>query len=311
MLAIAVRRQLGILLALSLPATAPAACPDGNALTVGAVSVTTPVSYDPFSLTGIRHRATATVRNLADTACDNVRLKFVQTADTGQMSGTGGADRLAYRITAPGGATQLVVSAPETTEGLTIGTLAADGVADVSFDLVINGAASDDDIVAPGSYRALGELQVSSDDLTGTQATATYSVATDVEELLDINIGGASYVPGTMSAHTMDFGTLVTGESAQVAITIRSNVDHRLAITSENAGAMIGPEPLDTHLVPYTVDFATLSGASIGSGQSLSLGGKTGLGGDGRSFTVRIGDVSAARAGTYRDTITLTVEAGF
>jgi spore coat protein U-like protein len=104
----------------------------------------------------------------------------------------------------------------------------------------------------------------------------------------------------------IDFGTLTTGERAELNVQVLSNSPYTIQFESENRGVLLH-ERLDSQ-VPYTTE---LNGAVVDwLGPVQRFEDRTGARIDTQHFRFTIGDTSRAIAGDYDDTITITTLAG-
>lgn len=119
---------------------------------------------------------------------------------------------------------------------------------------------------------------------------------------VSINLAGAEV--SSPHTHTMNFGTLETGESKSVQVQVRSNQRFRLDVASTHGGRMRQAPPFDSWWVDYT---ATLGERTLHFPDSIGPFDSTTVNGLSMPFRVTIGDVSNKRAGVYRDEITITI----
>lgn len=298
-------------MAVLLTAEAPQACPFGTDIFVQnsgvGLLVDTPTAYDPFSGVGKRESGTIIIENASAVDCTNISLTFEDATSAGGLTASGTGDTIPFKITLSGGNAQLINDA----SGIFVGNIAAGTTASVDFDFVIDAAAS---VAGPGNPYFDDDINLvvhSSESGQPLDQSKQLRTETWVDTLLDINIGGASYIPGSLSAYTMDLGTLASGSSQSVNVTIRANVGHEIMISSENSGVMVGPAPgsIETHQVSYTISFSGSSGLGLGTPVTLPLAAtKTPLAGTVSAFRVDITDIGSARSGSYKDVISLTVQ---
>lgn len=131
-----------------------------------------------------------------------------------------------------------------------------------------------------------------------------YSFDIIVPEVFQMNLKGGG-VGGTM-----DFGTaMATGAQETVTLTLNANAPFRVTMDSDYDGVLkLGDNPLATDEVAYT---ATLNGTAINDAtpyDDLTADG-TGLIDADLDFVITLGDTTTQRAGLYKDTVTLTVQA--
>lgn len=289
-----------------------AACPGYMAaVQPTGLSIVTTTSFDPFTGVELRTHGIVSIKNNDTHAvCTGTYLTFQEISSPGELNGSAGGT-IPFKITTSNGSLQLIGD----TTGISVGPMAIGGTAGdtvyVNFDFVINAVTGT--VPAPGTYSRSDITLVLLDAPNGNTLdnSRSLSVSTLVDTLLDINIDSTSYIPGSLAAYTMDFGTLESGVSKSIGVTIRSNVDHHVDIASDNNGVMKGPVPgtTETHPVSYEASFGGTS-LNLGSPMTMSLGSKTSTSGVLRTFRVQILDISKARAGSYKDVITLTLAAG-
>ena len=119
---------------------------------------------------------------------------------------------------------------------------------------------------------------------------------------------GLSFSAGR-SYDVVDFGELETGESRAILVRVRSNAAYRISLESENLGQLMrrGGSGAAGDQIGYSArldgDGLDLTAPIIALRNPLAPGASEEL-----VFDVVIGDVSQARAGSYSDLITVTVE---
>ncbi len=128
-----------------------------------------------------------------------------------------------------------------------------------------------------------------------------------VAELSLINQGGA-FTPDAV-LKKLDFGNLEKDKSLGFDLRVRSNTPYDVWMESENGGQMKSADPADSSVIPYTL---SISGNFVDLRQRVAISvpetsSRATDQGDRLEVTVRIGDTEEASAGTYRDTITITV----
>jgi hypothetical protein len=284
------------------PPSALACSKKSDIYVASGLTISTPTPFDPFSAIGIRRGGTFIIQNVSNSKCKNVSLAFSDlTSPARLLAANGTFDSMDFILTSPGGNMQLI----NDSTGLMIGEIPANSTVSVNIDFVIPAAAS---AIAPGIYSDDDiKLTLSALSIGVLDDTHYLAVSTQVETLLDINIGGASYLPGSISAYQMSFNNPTTkDESRTVNVTIRSNVDHRIRIISANHGVMIGPLPNTNYRVIYSAGFNGMK-INLNNETIIPLGSRTGINGASYPFQATITDASLARVGEYQDIITLTV----
>jgi len=276
------------------------ACPPGTDISIQntGLNITTPNNFDPFSSTGIRYGSTLSIKNNSTSDCANVKLTFTDTVAPNQLQN--GAEVISFEITPTGTATPLI----NQDTGIVVGSVLAGAEVAVKIDVVIPVATT---TAAPGEYSNSSiKLSLSAEDAGEVDNTKSLFVATSVGTLLNINIGGAEYIPGTLAPHTMDFGSLKAGVNRSINVTTRANVNHSLQIASEHGGKLAGPQPATNYYVPYEINFGGVV-LNLTNVALIPLGAKTTLNGSIRVLKATITNIGTVRAGLYKDVITLTV----
>lgn len=277
------------------------ACPPG-ALTIEnmGLSVIPSTEYDSFSGEDLRQTTTLSIQNTATIACEAISLRFNDTITPNQLVSNNG-DILDLEVVAEGN-NRALINDPI---GLNIGTIAAQTTVSVPIEIIIRAATS---ATAPGDYTNNNiKLIVVDAESVELERTQTLFIQVQVATILNINLGSAEYVTGTLAPYAMNFGKLQPGATQAVNVTTRANVQHSLRLESEHRGVMVGPLPATNYRVNYMASF---DGVNLNLDQPsvlLSLGEKTALSGETRVLRATITDVGTARAGNYRDVITLTV----
>ena len=163
---------------------------------------------------------------------------------------------------------------------------------------------------APATYRDDIELELYALDPSGRPSssralqTATLAISYAVPPVLSVNLKGGE------TATTLAFGTLATGEQRSVAIEARSNQTYRLAVSSDNHGALaLTPKiPGQNWSVRYTV---ALAGRRLDLSDAAALYNLPATRPESDAsfpLTVTIGEVGQKRAGRYEDVITVEIQ---
>lgn len=113
-------------------------------------------------------------------------------------------------------------------------------------------------------------------------------------------------LPGAGASTTMNFGQLETGARKDVNVQINSTGPFRVTLASENNGALKLLGAAGNWTIPYA---ATLNGIPIAANAPITSPAPSGplAGQVSWRFEVTVGDVAGARAGIYRDIVTLKV----
>lgn len=160
-------------------------------------------------------------------------------------------------------------------------------------------------VVAAGRYADRVDLRLFEAGKNTLLDSQTLALTAAVDASVSINLAGADV--SSPHTHTMDFGTLETGESKSVQIQVRSNQRFRLQVSATHGGRMQLAPPLDAWWVEYV---ATLDGRTLRFPDSLGPFAATTVNGVSLPFRVTIGDVANKRAGTYRDEVTIAIVPG-
>ena len=147
-----------------------------------------------------------------------------------------------------------------------------------------------------------------SDHATGIELAAQLDVPITLQVVFDsaLTIAGTSgSTSGDRTFAFLDFGELVTAESAFIIFGMRANDAIVVEITSQNGGVM-RDEDQPTQAVAYA---ATFDGQPLALKTSVILARrpKQDLTGSRYRLDIVIGDVSSAYAGSYQDTITVEI----
>jgi hypothetical protein len=136
----------------------------------------------------------------------------------------------------------------------------------------------------------------------GSVATATQSFTLNVASVMALSLAGGS------TTGTIDFGNaLATDATRTVYLRLRSNVAYKVTMDSTHNGVLkLGNQAAGTEQIAYTT---TLDNTPISETTQFVNTNPTGTGGADITlpFEVTIGDTSNARAGFYKDIVTLTI----
>lgn len=162
-----------------------------------------------------------------------------------------------------------------------------------------------------GDYESNFTVRLYEGDFNGTRTlrdTENVRIRTTILKQIDLSLvsTGAPF-DSAATAKTLDFGLLAAGKEMGFDLVIKYNAGYRLRLSSTNSGALKN----GSSSVPYTLYISnspvTLSGSasspvtvSQGSGTSAAAGLRF-------AGRVAIGSLGNAPAGTYQDTVTLTV----
>ena len=187
-------------------------------------------------------------------------------------------------------------------------TAAADESAEAEIRLLVDPGP----VVPPGSYEAGLDFRLLAED--GTILTELL----DVTAAINVPARAQAIIAGTSGAFDpqasvafVDFGTLETGETRQLFVSVRANTSAVVTITSENGGVMTlrgdaAASAPDAPGAAYSVD---LDGTVSDLATPLSVVRAPPVTAQGAAYpmTITIGAVEQLFAGTYRDDLTIEV----
>jgi hypothetical protein len=146
--------------------------------------------------------------------------------------------------------------------------------------------------------------QCSSSDYSMYNYEERRNVPVNVPSAMALSMAGGS------TTGTMDFANnLATDAKQSINLRLRSNTPYRVTMDSSHNGVLkLNNSPTATDQIAYS---ATLNGTSITEGAPFINTSPTGTGGADVTlpFEVTIGDTSTARAGFYKDVVTVTISA--
>ncbi|MEZ5818631.1 MAG: hypothetical protein R3D44_16255 [Hyphomicrobiaceae bacterium] len=276
-------------------------------------------SYFPFKATPeISSTYTITAQNIGNQNCPTLILAFFSGAGanlgTTQVNATSGVENLPFEIATASGQPNVINSGRPpnlTTLGQTATIVTAT-------------------IVAPGATRAIpfvvrvpAGTVVPSGDYTANLTAAVYypngsnikfgssttvAVTIHVSAEMSVNIAG-----GSSLATTLAFGNMIANDVRAVDIQARSNQGFKFTATSDNGGVLkLDPNPGDgvNWQVPYTVKINNGAPLNLSTAQSVAISSAaTSLAGVNVPVQVTLGNPAGQRAGTYKDVITVKIEA--
>lgn len=287
-----------------LPSALCQACsPDSLAIINANLTIAPSTTFDPFTATDMRHTFTIDIKNNSAIDCNGISLKFSDTVAPNQLISNNG-DGIRFQIV-PVVANYSLINNPT---GMAIGNINALAIERVQLELIIPTVSI---VPAPGEYlNTTTKLILANAEYVTMDSSKTLRVKVTVDNVLNINIGGSEYVVGTLAPYAMNFGNLKNGVMRDVNVTTWANCRHSIRIESEHYGALVGPLPASTHKIDYVMSF---DGVELNFNHEvvIQLGEKTALKGTMRMLRATITDVNAARAGVYRDVVTLIVVSEF
>jgi len=164
-------------------------------------------------------------------------------------------------------------------------------------------------LIDPGQDLPAGVFSESLDmQLRCGDSSAPVNLQSNVLQItVDVPSTLKAYLAGTSSNGTLDFGDF-SNLTKQALVNIQSTGPFGLSIASDGGGVMkLSGAPAAAAgaanaQVGYTMTF---NGAAVSVGSNTHFG-RTGIGGLGLPLSVTAESIAGKRAGTYRDTITLT-----
>jgi hypothetical protein len=287
-------RIVVLLLSIWIPAMSASACDasieQGRAFPPGA-------EYDPFSPAPTVIPFEIGIRNGSNAACE-VRLA---------MHGVPGArfirahGQIEYVITTAAG--MIVRNEPTHQYGVPI-QLSAKGRTTVRLAVRI----APGQIVRSGPYNDRIDLDLFSASGASLDKTVGLPAQVRVQSKTQINISGIDSAFGTgIRPSSIDFGILVPGAERKVYLQLRSNVEARIRIESENKGMLVNPSLGPTATVPYSL---TIDGTLVQLTGPTTLNRRPPATLDGINYDMiaRVGEFGERFAGVYKDTVTFVVE---
>ncbi len=290
-----------LLIAASPRATLAACAPEITVSPSGAA-----LSYAPFDAAPAIADLTLRLTNTGQGVC---RLGLaVFSPDFSAQGPSGGAIR--YEVEASG--SRLANSGsepPGSAAGLALLPLQETGPDD-ALSLPLRFALTPGQMAAPGAY--LDSMRLALYDLASGALAAEplpVPISISVEPVLRLSLAGGG------QGATVDFGEMADGASRVVLLRARTNVGFALTLSSENGGALLlDPPALDAQrwAMPYRVTVSGNAPVSLDRPRLLPItGAATELGGLTLPIDVTLGPSGALRAGTYRDIVTIAIDAGY
>jgi spore coat protein U-like protein len=134
-------------------------------------------------------------------------------------------------------------------------------------------------------------------------------VSIPVEPVTELSLAqsGAAF-DAKAALHKLDFGRLTRSKSLGLDLRVRSNSGYSITIESENGGRLKNLDERDTSTLPYELRIGgkqtDVQGAQV---KLMKSARQLDASGDRHDLQFSIGDLRGVTAGTYRDTITITV----
>ena len=282
---------LGMAIVALLPLQQAIAC-DGK-VDVGATVIMR--GYSPFDAVDKRHTVEIAVENLSSEPC-RFGLGFERSASDAKLGGI-----LTYRFMHD----SIDLFAEMASAESPVIAVDVDGGQRkrLSAEVVIPRG----QYVAPGQYRAGAHIYLYSIKDSRVQKVEARKIefVQEIEPEFSISVAGGG------QKTTMDFGVLAEGAEKSVKLRARSNTDYKLVVASDNDGKMILTPPVTgrTWSVGYA---AKLDGTqlALNSGETSTSAISTQSGGYvDHDLDVTIKETEDKRAGTYKDILTIVIEA--
>jgi len=271
----------------------PAALACNGQLDVGSQLVAT--GYSPFDPADKQNIVRISVENTSEESC-RFGIGFDYTANGGQLGG-----QLSYQLSYEG---RSLLGSPANVPNPDL-MLDVGGGERRTLDLKF--VVSRGQFVTPGDYEDGIKVSLFSKsdgkftELSKRDVVLVQRVAPEVS----ISIAGAG------QKTTLDFGVLTQGATRDVKLSARSNTDYKLIVASDNNGKLGLTPPVSGN--DWTVDYnAKLDGSALDlqrdkwstSALAVAAGGLVE-----HNLEVTIGETDAKRAGTYKDVLTIVIEA--
>lgn len=281
----------GFVVSTGLAVPAALAC-DGQ-LDVGSQLVAT--GYSPFDPADKQNIVQVSVENNSEESC-RFGIGFDYSANGGKLGG-----QLSYHLSYDG---RSLLGSPDNVPNPDL-MLDVGGGERKTFDLKF--VISRGQFVTPGDYedRIKVSLFSMADSKVSELSKRDVVLVQRVAPEFSISVAGAG------QKTTLDFGVLTQGATRDVKLSTRSNTDYKLTVESENSGRLRLTPPVSGK--DWTVDYnAKLDSSALdlqrdkwsSSALAVNAGGLVE-----HNLEVTIGPTDAKRAGTYKDVLTIAIEA--
>ncbi|MEQ5787955.1 hypothetical protein J3454_08635 [Erythrobacter sp. NFXS35] len=165
-------------------------------------------------------------------------------------------------------------------------------------------------IVPAGTYSQSAVIEFVETDDAGLPVERSLEFIARVRSSMTLMLFDNSVTRGAGDGRSavLDFDVLETGEQLSLSLLVVSNDPYTVDFLSEHAGRLAHSVLGDAHVIPYQL---TLDGAPIPLGPAPAGTARrepTPAGGNQSRIAVRIGEVGLARAGTYEDVITVSIQ---
>lgn len=168
-------------------------------------------------------------------------------------------------------------------------------------------------IVPAGTYNQSVSIEFQQIGADGLVSERQMDLATTVRSSMSIMLYRNAISSGSGGqqgrALELDFDRLETGEQMSVSVLVLSNDPYTMRFLSDNGGVLAHTTLGRQVAIPYeltldgriVVPNGAIAGA-VGTRRATTLSGETSV------LAVKIGNVGLARAGTYEDVLTLTIQ---
>ena len=154
------------------------------------------------------------------------------------------------------------------------------------------------------AYEGLDPVQFST-----AIATQSVNLGATLPKIVELSVGnpGVSFDPSQV-ANSIAFGTVYSGVVAQRDLLVRTNAGYSITFSSANRGVMKHTDVSVSTTIPYTFNLnAAAIDLSPATSAPVLVSGQTSLEGNRNPILLKIGNIQNTMAGSYSDTISITV----
>jgi hypothetical protein len=293
---------LGVISA-TLIATQAAACEPE--LQVGGTA--TVINYDGFD--GAQRIEDVPVRivNNGRTACVGRLLIGMDTLPRAMVNANG--DQIQFEIIGRGGSNPIVFD-PATNRSEPIAIRVPPGRTE---DAPVRLRIFANQRVRAGSYAAVLDFMLEpgpragnpgqGDPVNWTAIDRPVTLTAIVAPRVQANFTGVDAVSANGQNGSINLGELSTGQTRQLGIQVRANVDVDISVRSLSRGALVHRDD-ERARIPYSL---AIQGTPVDLSQETVLPGQASLTGVTNGISLRVGSTNGARSGTYVDQIIFTI----
>lgn len=263
--------------------------------------------YDSFSSALYDSDFTVTVENVGGDRCSGALS--LRTIDSQVRLASGASETLSYEVVGPGSGQGIVTPAGapvDATDEIPLNLNSGQ-----RRDIRLRFRVPQRQIVPAGTYNQTVSLEFNDDsDVLVTEKTLELltMVRSSMSILVYRNSIGQANSDGRAHRFDMDFETLETGEQQSVKVLVLSNNPYTVQMMSENGGVLAHTVLGAAQTIPYELTFGGRRIPAASSASELAHRPLTAPTGELAILTVQIGEVGLARAGTYQDVLTLTIQ---